>query len=173
MPTNSPFQTPSSWANGPLILYHGTLRINGDSILRGVELRRGRADADFGRGFYTTTVWEHAVQWAKIKAQIDPGNDPIIVAFEVDRDQLAALEFLCFVRADPDASDFWNLVFRCLRQADDHHRAANQGWYDIVIGPLVKSYHYRATVDNSEQISFHTDRAVNLLNRSTPRTFQC
>jgi hypothetical protein len=56
--------TPSNWTNQLLTLYHGTLNTHVPSILAGVNVNRGRAHTDFGKGFYTTTVETQARAWA-------------------------------------------------------------------------------------------------------------
>ena len=45
-------------------LYHGSTL-----IVRNPSLRPGRSNADFGKGFYTTSNIEQAVRWANIKKQ--------------------------------------------------------------------------------------------------------
>ena len=45
-----------------MILYHG-----GIDIVDKPEIRKGDAFLDFGVGFYTTTSYEQAERWARIK----------------------------------------------------------------------------------------------------------
>ena len=45
-----------------MILYHGSI-----DIVAKPEIRKGEVFLDFGRGFYTTTSYEQAQRWAKIK----------------------------------------------------------------------------------------------------------
>jgi len=52
---------------------------------------------------------------------------PIVIAFEVERDRLAALDTLCFVRGGFEADDFWSLVYHCRNHGSDHRRLINQG----------------------------------------------
>lgn len=59
----TPF-TPAHWTNQDLPLYHGTLDRYVSSILSGVDVTKGRAHTDFGKGFYTTTVERQARAWA-------------------------------------------------------------------------------------------------------------
>ena len=68
----------------------------------------GGKGRDFGRGFYTTTVIQQARAWAWQRcfdhnADLAPGASPAtpeVVVFRVDREALAKLDFLVFVRGD-------------------------------------------------------------------------
>ena len=164
-----PSFTPSSWTNQRLTLYHGTVDRYVPSILSGINVRQGRAHTDFGQGFYTTTVERQALSWAWQLSQRLPGTQPAVIRFDVHRDDLADLECLWFVRGNFDADDFWSLVFHCRTGGGDQNRATNQGWYDVVIGPVAASWRQRLTIYDADQVSFHTDRAANLLNTSNPR----
>ena len=53
------------WSNGPLSLYHGTVGSYADDIVaNGIDLAKGRAGRDFGRGFYMTRREAQAISWA-------------------------------------------------------------------------------------------------------------
>ncbi len=159
--------SPPNWTNQPLILYHGTADREVSSILNSVNISQGRVNTDFGRGFYTTTVERQARTWASRLSQRKGGTQPAVIRFDVNRDALADLECLWFVRGSFDADDFWSLVFHC-RRGNDHARTTNQGWYDVVIGPVVASWRQLLTLYDVDQVSFHTLRAANLLNNSNP-----
>ena len=160
---------PGVWTNQPLLLYHGTLHTHVNPILAGVQLGRGKPYTDFGRGFYTTTVEHQALSWAWQLSLRQSGAQPAVVSFEVDRNALAKLECLWFVRGSFDADDFWSLVFRCRGGGPDHSRAGSQPWYDTVIGPVAASWRQRLAIYDADQVSFHTPHAANLLNQSNPR----
>jgi hypothetical protein len=85
----------------------------------------------------------------------------------VSLDALARLDTLAFVIGDKfQAERFWSLVWRC-RQDDAHHaRPTNGGWYDLIVGPMAADWRQRASLDDSEQVSFHTLTAAALLNAS-------
>lgn len=161
--------TPSNWTNQLLTLYHGTLDAHVASILAGINLSFGRAHTDFGKGFYTTTVETQARAWAWQLSQRSPGSLPAVIRFDVDRDRLAALECLWFVRGSFNADDFWSLVFHGRRGGRQHARTTNQGWYDVVIGPVAASWRQRLSIYDADQISFHTSGTANLLNSSNGR----
>lgn len=164
-----PSSTPAPWRNQMLALYHGTVDANVGPILSGVQVSQGRRFTDFGQGFYTTTVDRQAESWAWQLSQRCPGTQPAVIRFDVDRDQVAMLECLWFVRGGFDAANFWSLIFYCRRGGTAHSRGTGQGWYDVVIGPVAASWRQRLTIYDADQISFHTDRAAQLLNQSSPR----
>lgn len=161
---------PPAWRNGPVRLYHGTFDHYVASILAGVDLATVRGYRDFGRGFYTTTSLEQATSWAVYQAERPTATGaPAVIEFTLNLDPLSRLDILAFVRGERTYDAFWSLVWHC-RQADTNHgRAVNGGWYDIVVGPVAAFWEQRLTVGNSDQLSFHTDRAVQLLNASRPR----
>jgi len=161
--------TPPPWTNQSLVLFHGTLSVHVPSILAGVSVATGRPYTDFGRGFYTTTVKRQADAWAWQLAQRRPGTVPAVIRFTVDRDQLAGLDGMWFVRGSYDADDYWGLVFHCRTTGGDHARGrVNGGWYDVVVGPVAASWRQRATLFDADQISFHTTAAERLVNASNP-----
>ena len=45
-------------------LYHGS-----SVVVRKPLIERGRKTTDFGKGFYTTTDFEQAARWARIKRE--------------------------------------------------------------------------------------------------------
>jgi hypothetical protein len=55
------------------------------------------------------------------------------------------------------------LIRRAEWRRASHGRAVNDGWYDLVVGPVVASWKQRLVFAESDQISFHTVRAVQLL----------
>ena len=160
---------PPVWTNQRLTLYHGTLDIYVKSILKGVNVNRGKLNTDFGRGFYTTTLLRQAESWARQLSQQHSGTKPAVIGFDVDRDHLAARESLWFVRGSFNADDFWSLVFHCRKGRKKHARKTNQGWYDVVIGPVAAFWRQRLIIGDVDQVSFHTNRAAKLLDNSNPK----
>jgi hypothetical protein len=156
------------WGNGPLTLYHGTDERSIESIRRtGIDLSFGRELLDFGPGFYVTTSEAQSRVWAEQKVDFarSAHGDPRVLRFLVPRDHLAELECLWFVRGSADALDFWSFVTYCRNGGLTHARTT---WYDIVIGPVARNFRKRTILNpDSDQISFHTDRAVKLLDPST------
>src|SRR2546425_11629306 len=100
---------PVPWTNQPLALFHGTLTVHVQGILQGVKITAGRRHTDFGQGFYTTTVERQARAWAwqlslrPVNQKRGAQGQPVVLQFDVDREKLARLNFLCFVRGSFDA----------------------------------------------------------------------
>src|SRR5271154_5652424 len=76
-------------------LWHGCTTPDKDAMESfGVVVTTGRVDADFGRGFYTTTLERQARHWAWLRFY-DPafvrmtGLQPVALRFRVDRHKLA------------------------------------------------------------------------------------
>lgn len=169
---------PSRWLNAPLRLYHGTTLPGARQIHEeGVRVSRGRVGTDFGPGFYATTVERQAWTWAWQLGERRRAV-PAVVAADVDREALGRLAVLAFVRGDFDAADFWSFVVHCREGARGHRRTpatgtpgigiqsalAPGGLYDMVVGPVVAFWRQRVTLSDTDQISFHTAAAEDVLN---------
>ena len=163
------------WVNGNLKVYHGTdtqaLTAYGElkpgvTIGRfAVDLSICRAATDFGRCFYTTTSLHQAKEWANARIRrvaISAGsglNVGLVLQFDLNRDWLATLETLVFVRA---TQDFWDFVAHCRAGLAVHNRSLPRSPhdpYDVVYG-LVTIWPSRLLIQDCDQISFHTDRAA-------------
>lgn len=153
------------WSDQDITLYHGTLDTHVASILQGVDLSRCKHLRDFGRGFYTTTKWTQAEQWANDLAAQTAGAAPAVLGFTVERNDLALLETLFFVRGTAAAVDFWSFVQFCRSSATDHGRA-HTPWYDLVVGPVMGSLRKQTVITDGDQVSFHTANAAAVLDGS-------
>lgn len=134
------------------------------SILRAVDLRHAQPLTDFGLGFYTTTKLDQARRWAKDVARTS-GGSPAVIEFDVERNALAQLQCLFFIPADTLAGDFWSFVQYCKTIPGDHRRRYTAGYYDIVAGPVPGDWKKQTVIRNSDQVAFHTDAAVDVLNQ--------
>jgi hypothetical protein len=155
------------WTNQPLIVYHGTVDVHASSVLAGVKLSITDNDSDFGRGFYTTTSLRQARIFAEnsqLRSTTKGVKRGAVIKFTLNRDDLAQLESLWFVRSSLDADDFWNLIESCRRLGTTNRTGVT--WYDIVVGPVARWYQTRQAWDGYDQISFHTDKAVKILDNS-------
>src|SRR5438552_2299456 len=131
MVASPPPGRPRLWQNQPIALYHGTMQRHAITIIEGgIDLSRSQEFRDFGRGFYTTSSVEQARAWGRVlHAEIANAterdaaeNQPAVVRFDVNRDRLAQLEFLAFVRYDSDYDDLWNLIGDCRGYGVRHGR---------------------------------------------------
>jgi hypothetical protein len=120
---------------------------------------------DFGRGFYTTTNRVQAERWANDLAARTAGTAAAVIEFIVERNELALLESLFFVRGSVAAVDFWSFVQFCRTSATDHGRT-HKPWYDLVVGPVMGSLRRQTVIPDGDQISFHTPKATAVLDGS-------
>jgi hypothetical protein len=164
----APFDIPPTWSNRPLVVYHGTLANHAASIKAlGVDPFKGRLGTDFGPGFYTTTVERQAKSWAWLTAAASTvggagGSTGSVVRLEVDRDALAQLDSIGFIRGDYDAEDFWSLIFHCRGGALGHARPA-AAYYDVAYGPVASFWMQRNAMNGADQISFHSTACIPIL----------
>jgi Protein of unknown function (DUF3990) len=167
-----------SWDNGPIMLFHGTNTAShtGAATFKStfkyrVDWALCRKDTDFGRGFYTTTSLHQATQWANnsVRRQtLSRGiqSTALILMFQADRDEIAGLDVLSFVRATPD---YFQFIDYCRSLAAPHGRKSppnqkppTQPHYDVVFGPVSLGKQH-LVIHDSDQVSFHTTRAFQCL----------
>ena len=153
-----------------MILYHGS----NVAVEKPIIVRANRT-LDFGNGFYTTTSKEQAYKWAKIKQRREETSNAFITIYEIPDD--------LFNRKDLDikvfrgASKNWlNFVVSNRMKINYIHN------YDIVKGSVADDRVYAClnafenkfmdfdtaikelrTYKLDDQISFHTLKAINLL----------
>jgi hypothetical protein len=156
------------WNNGPLALYHGCDDASATSIgSNGIGLGFCKTLTDFGQGFYTTTNLIQAKNWANVRCRllaVGKSSRPIatVIRFDVDRDKLVTLDMLCFV-TENTSPDFWDLIQACRQnQPPGQHRRLSGVNYDVVFGP-VTLWPQRLVIKDCDQISFHTQRALQTL----------
>lgn len=147
-------------------LYHGST-----VIVKHPSLRPGRANTDFGKGFYTTTDFEQAARWASIRRKRAGEGDAIVSVYEVNDDLLKQGDL--HIMEYNGASEEWlDFVVNNRRKVPLHD-------YDIVLGPVANDNLY-ATISMYEngqlsveaaivqlkthllynQVSFHTSKAM-------------
>lgn len=149
-----------------ITLYHGT-----NCIFSEIDLSKSRTKRDFGIGFYTTTVYEQALQWAK-NMYIRYGGDGIFVKEYVftPTDDLNMLVF-------PAMNKEWLEFIKSNRiQEGLTHR------YDVVKGSVANDNTMRTIAlyvsgvyttemaleqlrffKANDQISFHTQKSIGCL----------
>lgn len=155
-----------------LPLWHGCMDSDRINITNnGIDLSFCRPNVDFGRGFYTTTLRRQAEQWAwQRHFEQQQTSPPVVLEFLVSRRRLARLLSLFFVNGDYDSCDYWSLVQHCRQSTPQlvrHHRGPQNGWYDVVSGPVAAMWRQRVAMAGADQVSFHTTQAVKLLKPMT------
>jgi len=150
-------------------IYHGSLY-----QVKNPYIEKGRPSTDFGKGFYTTTNFEQAKQWALSKLKTSKERAIAIVStYNFDEELLENKKYKT-KRFDGPNEEWLNFVFNC-RKSIPHE-------YDIVFGAVANDKIYatitlyesqiltaeetvaRLKVDEYyNQISFHTKAAVDEL----------
>ena len=162
-----------------MILYHGS-----NVAVNAIQLDKCRPLKDFGKGFYTTTLYSQAAMMGK-RVATRFGGMPCVSAFSIDDDFRIRNDLS--IRFFPEANIEWAMFVLNNRypktgdaRTDEDNNLDCQ--YDIVVGPvanddlsiifrlfergivsketLVREMKYRKLTN---QYSFHTERAVALL----------
>ena len=89
---------------------------------------------------------------------------PMLVQITTTYDSIANLQTLSFADGSRTADDYWDFVSAC-RLTSHAHRADPLCWFDVVIGPLATIWKSRVVKQSSDQISFHSMKAQEFLNR--------
>jgi len=147
-------------------LYHGT-----NCLFEKVDMSKSKDKRDFGKGFYTTTIKEQAVSWARAVFDRYGGEGAFVYGFEFETDNSLNVkwfdevnqEWLEFVAANRNRGGVWH-------------------GFDVVIGPVANDRTNRTialyiaeiyTADVAlgllkhnklnNQVSFHTEKALSFL----------
>lgn len=147
-------------------LYHGST-----VSVKNPNLRQGRPNTDYGKGFYTTVNFDQAERWARIRQKRAGGGNAVVSVYEVDDDFLQKKD-LRIMEYNGATKEWLDFVVANRRYAPLHD-------YDIVLGPVANDNLY-ATIslyENGElsaeaavvqlkshvlfnQVSFHTEKAL-------------
>lgn len=80
-------------------LYHGT-----DKRIEHPDCQVGRNNLDFGKGFYTTLLREHAEGWARQVAYNNRTKTPVVNVYDFDKERaVAECRYLHF----PEYNEVW------------------------------------------------------------------
>ena len=141
--------------------------------MRKPSLRPGRQNADFGKGFYTTSNLEQAVRWAHIKKEREDADRAVVSVYEFDETLLDNPDLN--IRRFTGADEAWLLFVTDCRKSRKHD-------FDLVQGPVANDKVF-TTVNLFEsgvlsaeaailqlkayktydQLSFHTERVIRAL----------
>ena len=148
-----------------MTLYHGS---NVDVVAP--DLLHSRPNVDFGKGFYTTPLYEQAVNWVrKFKTR---GDKAIIAKYEFDEPASAVLKIMKFESYSEEWLDF---ILNCRAGKDSSD-------YDIVMGGVANDkvfntveLYFNNLIDKKEalkrlkyekpnwQVCFRTEKSLNYL----------
>jgi hypothetical protein len=146
--------------------YHGTSPQNAPNIrLVGIDLSRSKPINDFGPGFYMTTSREEAILSATMMSK----STQEVVEFSVPRAELSRLNAKVFSGPDAEWADFVTMN----RKLDTATYLPPDEWagnvFDMVTGPMFggvkRGGDLRTLPGRGNQISIHTNEAVDLFNR--------
>ena len=149
-------------------LYHGSTM-----TVRKPSLRPGRSNADFGKGFYTTSNPEQAERWAHIKQEREGASRAVVSVYEFDESILDQQDLR--IRRFTGADEPWLIFVTDCRKSRPHP-------YDLVQGPVANDKVF-TTVNLFEsgllsaeaailqlkayktydQLSFHTAKVISAL----------
>ena len=146
-------------------LYHGST-----VAVRKPSLRPGRPNADFGKGFYTTSNLEQAVRWAHIKQDREESERAVVSIYEFDESLLDSQDL--DIRRFTGADEAWLYFVTDCRKSRPHE-------YDLVQGPVANDKVFTTvnlfesgvlsaeaailqlkTYKTYDQLSFHTNRVI-------------
>ena len=148
-----------------MILYHGSFM-----TVDKPDMLHSRPNVDFGKGFYTTPIYEQAAKWCgKFKRR---GKDGIISSYEFDETAYKALKTLKFGAYSEEWLDF---ILNCRSGQDSTN-------YDLVIGGVANDkvfntveLYFGGLIDKKEaitrlqyerpnlQVAFRTEKALSYL----------
>lgn len=148
-----------------MILYHGSYM-----EIRCPDLMHGRPNVDFGRGFYTTPIFEQAEKWC-VKF-MRRGKSGVVSEYAFDENALDELKIMKF---DSYSEAWLDFILLCRAGKDTSD-------YDIVIGGVANDKVFNTVelffdglIDKTEairrlryekpnmQICLRTERAIKLL----------
>lgn len=149
-------------------LYHGST-----VAVRKPSLRPGRPNADFGKGFYTTSNLEQAERWAHIKQEREEAERAVVSVYEFGELLLNSPDLN--IRRFTGADEPWLYFVTDCRRSRGHN-------YDLVQGPVANDkvvatvnlfesgvlsaeaaiLHLKA-YKTYDQLSFHTEKVIKAL----------
>lgn len=114
-----------------MFLYHGSTE-----SVRQPEIRQSNACLDFGVGFYTTTSYEQAERWARIKMKRNNTDSAYVSVYDFNLDEA---EKVLNIKHFEGANKEWLLfVVDCRRNAKAENTA------DMHIGPVADDNVYQS-----------------------------
>jgi hypothetical protein len=112
-----------------MLLYHG-----GTEIIERPEVRSANRPVDFGDGFYTTSDFKQASNFAKLRADFRKLDFGIVNIYEIDEKLFADFAVLKFEEPNEEWFDF---VIDCRRGGKLFEK------YALIIGPVANDRVFR------------------------------
>lgn len=152
-----------------MILYHGSI-----DLVEKPEIRKGSVFLDFGVGFYTTTSYEQAERWTRIKMRRSNAKSGFVSVYEFN---LPEAEKNITINAFDSADENWLKFVVANRRGDSTDSES-----DMHIGPVADDNIYQTirlfevgAIDAEytvkrlkteilhDQWAFHSDKALSYL----------
>ena len=127
-------------------LYHGSTM-----AVRTPNITRGRGNTDFGKGFYTTTNYEQAARWARIKRDRQESDKAVVTVYEFDETLLNSPDF--------NVMHYHGATKNWLDFVVNNRRNSVPQSYDIVMGPVANDSLY-ATITMYEKGNLSAEAAI-------------
>lgn len=131
-------------------LYHGST-----VVVKQPNIRIGRKNTDFGKGFYTTTDFDQAASWARIRSRRAGSEVAIVSVYEIDDNLLQNKDF--------NIMEYHRVTEQWLNFVVNNRRTAPLHNYDIVLGPVANDNLY-ATISMYENGQLSVEAAIVQLN---------
>lgn len=133
-------------------LYHGSV-----VAVRKPSVVKGRKNVDFGRGFYTTTNYDQAREWAELKRRRISGTRAVVSIYEVSDD---ILDGMYPVRTFIGPTHEW-LDFVVRNRRGEWNKST-----DMTMGPVANDQLY-LTIRLYEQGTISAEAAIDMLKTHT------
>lgn len=133
-------------------LYHGSV-----VAVRKPSVVKGRKNVDFGRGFYTTTNYDQAREWAELKRRRISGSRAVVSIYEVSDD---ILDGRYSVRTFIGPTHEW-LDFVVRNRRGEWNKST-----DMTMGPVANDQLY-LTIRLYEQGTISAEAAIEMLKTHT------
>lgn len=105
-----------------MLLYHGS-----NVLVENPKIIPSSKGLDFGSGFYLTSSYKQAANWAKTILKRRGGSEAVVSVFEFKDDDLSKLKHIVF---DTPSHEWLEMV--AINRTKPYHDSG----YDIVIGPV-------------------------------------
>lgn len=152
-----------------MIVYHGST-----VLVERPEIRVGEAFLDFGPGFYTTTSYDQAERWAKIKMRRENKTTGYVAAYEFDYEaakanatiqifEAANLEWLLFVANNRRGLPFPTPVDMHIGPVADDNVYQSIRFFETGVYDAEETVKRLKTEVLHDQWTFHTEKMLSYL----------
>jgi hypothetical protein len=164
-------------------VYHGTISNNLISLSKSIDLKRGSKLADFGQGFYTTTSYTQAKNWAIKRARrfnqftCYVNVKPVVIVYELNNQELCKLNGKIFKCQDINWAKFiynnrskknniqynYDYVFGSVADGNIQKLIESCDNGNLTISELLTNIKYNKLLKYNNQLVFLSKDAVNTL----------